>query len=183
MRYRFTVDQYNRLGTAGILPFAGRTELIEGDIFKTPRISSRRSSVRGNLASSLIRSLTDRQGIVSVHNPLELSESSEPEPDVAVLHWRADYYRSHHPYARDVHLLIEVSDITVEWDHEVKLPLYARAHVPEVWIVDLTRDIVEVYREPVKDAYTDLRTVARGESVSPSAFPSLVFAVNDVLGG
>jgi Uma2 family endonuclease len=117
-----------------------------------------------------------------IQSPFELSNRSEPEPDVMVLRPRDDHYAEHHPYPSDVYLLIEVSDSTVVWDRTVKLPLYSRESVPEVWIADLTADVIEVYRQPSRGGYTDVRHASRGESISPIALPNLTLAVSDILG-
>ena len=181
-RYSFTVDEYNRMGAAGIFPDGVRTELIEGEIVEMAPIGSHHASVVLRMARLFIRALTDEQAIVSIQNPFHLSDRSEPEPDIMVLAPRSDDYAEQHPNPQDVRLLIEVSDSTIEWDRGVKLPLYARGGVREVWIVDLNADAIQVCREPNAGGYSEVRIASRGESLAPIAFPNLAIAVNDILG-
>ena len=102
--------------------------------------------------------------------------------DVALVRYRADRYRTGHPRAADTLLVIEVADTSVESDRQRKIPLYARAGIPEAWLVNLPEDAIEIYREPTAGAYTTLRTARRGETVSPLAFPGLMLRVDDILG-
>src|SRR5437763_5948302 len=124
----FTVDEYNRMGKAGILTEDDRVELIEGEIIQMPPIGSRHASCVGYLTSELAFALRGR-AILYVQNPFELSSHSEPEPDLSVLRLRDDRYVRHLPTADDVLLIIEVSDTTLAFDQRVKLPLYAREGV------------------------------------------------------
>jgi Uma2 family endonuclease len=180
-RYSFTVDEYNRMGAAGIFPDGVRTELIEGEIVEMAPIGSYHSTVVARLARFFARALTDEQAITISQSPLELSTRSELEPDVLVLAPRSDEYVEHHPYPQEVRLLIEVSDTSIRLDRDIKLPLYAREGVQEVWIVDLTAEVIHVYREPAQGSYSFVRLASRSESLSPAAFPDLTLAVNDVL--
>ncbi len=180
-RYSFTVDEYNRMGAAGIFPDGVRTELIEGEIVEMAPIGSYHSTVVARLARFFARALTDEQAFITSQSPFELSTRSEPEPDVLVLAPRSDEYVEHHPYPREVRLLIEVSDSSIHLDRDIKLPLYAREGVQEVWIVDLAAAVIHVYREPAQGSYSRVREASRGESLSPAAFPNLSLVVNDIL--
>ena len=180
-RYSFTVDEYNRMGAAGIFPDGVRTELIEGEIVEMAPMGSYHAGVVARLARFFARALTDEQAIVMSQSPFELSNRSEPEPDIMVLAPRSDEYTEQNPNTRDVRLLIEVSNSSLQWDRDIKLPLYAREGVQEVWIVDLSAGAIHVYREPAQGAYSHVHMASRTETVSPSAFPSLALAVNDIL--
>ena len=121
--------------------------------------------------------------LVSVQNPLLLrTEDSEPQPDVALLRPRPDFYTHSHPEAPDVYLVIEVADTSVVADREVKFPIYARAGVPEVWLLDVATQRLEAHRHPTPAGYQDIRSLQRGESVAPQAFPQLVLTVDALLG-
>jgi Uma2 family endonuclease len=181
-RYSFTVDEYNRMGAAGIYPDGVRTELIEGEIVEMAPIGRHHLSVVIALSELFFEALSPRRATISIQGPLELSDRSEPEPDVLILARRSDHYRAHIPTTKDVHLLIEVSDTSIQWDRDAKLPLYAREGVPEVWIVDLTTDTVEVYREPHQGNYSQVRIASRGDLLSPAAFPDFSLSVDDILG-
>jgi Uma2 family endonuclease len=177
---RFTVDEYYRMVEAGILGSGERVELIEGEIVQMAAIGSRHAGCVNRLNRFLVGSLGD-QALVTVQNPVRLSDLSEPEPDIAVVRPRADDYAGAHPGPGDVLLLVEVADATTAFDREVKARLYARAKVPEYWLVDLPEDEIEVYREPVGGSYEDLSRQGRGDVLRPVSFPELDVPVAEVL--
>ena len=117
-----------------------------------------------------------------VQNPVTIGRHSEPQPDLLVLKPRADFYAARHPGPSDVLLLIEVTDSTGSYDRTTKLPLYARAGIVEAWVVDLRRDVIEVYRGPTLRAYRTRREVGRGRSVAPVVTPRMTVAVAAVVG-
>ncbi|MCA1567564.1 MAG: Uma2 family endonuclease [Acidobacteria bacterium] len=179
-RRTFSVDDYYRMVEVGLLAEGERVELIEGQVIKMSPIGSRHAACVTRLNMLFTRSV-GRQAIVSVQNPVRLDEYNEPEPDVAVLGARADFYAAAHPTPPDVLLLVEVADTSVEYDRQVKVPLYARAGIAEVWLVDLTSDAVEIYAQPGEGAYLTTRRAARGESVA-SGLAGLSVLVDEVLG-
>ena len=120
--------------------------------------------------------------MVRVQGPVRLEEDSEPQPDLLLLRSRADFYASAHPGPEDVILLVEVFDTSTEYDREVKLPLYARYQIAEVWLVGLDAGAVEVYRAPTAQGYQQISQADRGQSISPVAFPQMEFAVEDIIG-
>lgn len=181
-RYRFTVEEYHRMGEVGILPEDSRIELIAGDIVVREPIGSYHAGTVNRL-THLWTSILGERAVVQVQNPIELAEEdTEVQPDVTLLQPRADFYTRRHPVATDVLLLIEVADTTLARDRRVKIPLYARAGIREVWLVDLSGDRVEVNRDPAAGMYTHVRALQRGESVVPEAFPDLTIAIADLLG-
>jgi Uma2 family endonuclease len=107
---------------------------------------------------------------------------SELQPDVTLLRARADFYAGGHPGAADVLLLIEVSDATWRLDRQVKIPLYARAGIGEVWLVDLNGQRIEMFREPSGGVYHDVTRHERGAGLAPLAFPDVALVVDDLLG-
>jgi Uma2 family endonuclease len=119
---------------------------------------------------------------MSVQDPIVLDDLSEPEPDVALLKPRPDFYAQGHPRPSDVLLLIEVSDTTLRFDRRIKSPLYARAGIEELWVVNLQDAEIEVHAHPSGDAYQLVRRVGRGETVNSENVPGLALEVNDVLG-
>ncbi|MDR7554009.1 MAG: Uma2 family endonuclease [Armatimonadota bacterium] len=177
-RRRFTVDEYERMALAGILSEDDRVELIEGEIVEMTPIGSRHADVVTRLTMLLARAVGDR-ALVSVQNPVRLDRYSEPQPDLTVL--RPGSYAARHPEPSDVLLLIEVADATGRYDRGVKLPLYARAGVPEVWIVDLQAHAVEQYRAPAPDGYREVTRHRPGDRLAPEALPDLVVSVEAVL--
>jgi Uma2 family endonuclease len=127
------------------------------------------------------RSLGDRV-VVSIQNAVRINRYNEPQPDVVLIRPREGFYGTRHPRPEDVVLLIEVSDTTLHYDRTVKLPIYARNAISEVWIVDLDNDVIHVHRQPIAGSYAMIETKRRGESISPHAFPSFAIGVDDLLG-
>ena len=182
IRRCFTVGEYHRMGEVGILSDDSRTELINGDVVVCEPVGSYHAGAVNRL-THLWTSLLGERVVVQVQNPVELTdEDTEVQPDVALLRPRADFYATSRPVAADVLLLIEVADTSLTRDRRVKVPLYARAGIREVWLVDLTTGRVEIYRDPEAAAYRHLRALVHGESISPEAFPDLTVAITDVLG-
>ena len=181
-RHRFTVEEYHRMGEAGILPEDNRLELIHGDIVVREPIGAYHAGTVVRLNRLFTTRLGDR-AIVSIQNPVQFAqEDTELQPDVTLLRPRDDFYTSRHPEAPDVLLLIEVADTTLRLDRRVKIPLYARVGVQEVWLLDLTTQRLEVCREPLGDRYGSVRILGRGQRVSPDAFPDVFVNVADLVG-
>ena len=178
---RFNVEEYYRMGKAGIIGPDERVELIEGAIIQMSPIGSRHASAVTRTARWFDRRVGDR-AIVRTQNPVRLSSHSEPEPDVALVGPRADDYSAAHPGPADVLLIIEVADTTLAYDQNTKLPLYAAAGIPEVWIAHLQRDQITAYRNPVSGAYQETVTFGRDGSLAPLPFPDLVIRGADILG-
>lgn len=152
--HRLTVEDYHRMGETGILGPDLRTELIDGEIIEMPPIGHPHAGTVNFLADRLRDRVHDR-AIVAVQNPIGLDGRSEPLPDIALLRLRPDYYRNGHPGPTDVLLVIEVADSSLRYDREFKLPRYARADIPEVWLVDLGGRQLSVHRSPGPNGYAD----------------------------
>jgi len=152
LRRRFTVDDYHRMVEAGILSDDDRVELIDGEIIEMVAIGSRHAACVDRLARLCSAGVRNR-AIVRVQNPILLSEHSEPQPDLALLRPRRDFYAAGHPGPQDILLVVEVADTSAETDREIKLPLYARAGIPEVWVVALAETHVEAHRKPSPGGY------------------------------
>jgi Uma2 family endonuclease len=180
-RRLFTVDEYYKMAEAGILGEDDRVELVEGEIVQMPPIGSPHGGTVAFLTSFFGSRLGGR-AIVNPQNPVRLADYSEPQPDIALLRPRPDFYRASHPSPGDVSLVVEVGDSTIAYDRQVKVLLYARAGIPEVWLVDLQAERVEVYRQPAAQGYVDIRILGRGGSLSPAAFPDVTVRVDEVLG-
>jgi Uma2 family endonuclease len=179
-RYRFTVDEYHRMGQAGIL--GEDVELIGGTLVVREPVGSRHAGTVNRL-SYLWFSRVGTRAVVQAQNPVEFPEQrSEPQPDIAVLRPRGDFYAAAHPRAEDVLLVIEVADSALRLDRRVKIPLYARAGIPEAWLVDLAADRVHVYRAPSAAGYREVVTLHRGARLAPLAFADVSLTVDDLLG-
>jgi len=180
-RRLFTTDEFHQMAAAGILAEDDRVELIEGEIVRMSPIGTRHASCIDRLTSLFARRLGTR-AIVRVQNPIVLSRRTEPQPDLSILRSREDFYAERHPRPTDVLLVVEVVDTSEEYDRETKLPLYARAGIPEVWMVDVVQGTVEVFRRPALRVYHERRELRRGQRVSPGAFPRTAFRVGEILG-
>lgn len=161
-RHRLTLDEFLRMGEAGILGEDARVELIEGDLIDMAPIGSRHAAVVGRLTHLLVQAAGDR-AIVWVQNPISIDEHSMPQPDIALLKPRADSYSSAHPRPEEVLLIIEVAETTLAYDVKVKLPLYARAGIPEFWVIDIEHARITRYSDPRNDAYTRTEPISLAE--------------------
>jgi len=170
-RRRWTVAEYHRMDELGLLGKEERVELIEGDIVTMAPIGSEHAGRLNYLVSVLGHDLYGK-AVIAPQNPVMLSDSSEPQPDVAVLRWRDDYYRQHHPRPADVLLIVEVSDSTAKTDRRIKAPLYAHYGIPEYWLVDLPEQRLEIYRAPQENEYRQV-TKHRTGKVSLLMFPEV----------
>jgi len=164
-RHRLTVDQYYRMAEAGIFKEDDRVELIEGEIIDMPPIGIDHAYFVNRLTSIFVQNI-GHQANVSSQNPIRLNSRSEPQPDIALLRYREDFYRHTRPSPEDILLLVEVSDTSLRYDMEVKLPLYARHGIPEVWIVDLEHRRIEIFCKPLDDAYLEKHCPARTETIA-----------------
>ena len=180
-KHWITADEYERMGEAGIFPPDSRLKLIEGEVYEISPIGSPHAACVTFLSMFLSRLLGERF-IVLTQNPIRLDDFSEPQPDIALLRWRDDYYRTAHPRPADIVLLVEVADTTLQTDRLVKTPLYAKASIPEVWIVNVGEERVEVYAEPSNDTYQVFRSFQRGEEAQSYSVPKLAVNVSELLG-
>lgn len=168
-------------GSADILPEDSSVELVDGDLIERWPVSSRHAACVGRLTRLLGHSGGDRI-IVWVQNPVEINDYSEPVPDITLLKWRDDFYAHAKPVPDDVLLIVEVSDSTINYDRKIKAPLYARAGVPEMWLVNLPEELIEVYTRPLNGAYQETRLVRRGESITVGSVNGLTIEADAVLG-
>jgi Uma2 family endonuclease len=178
IRRRFTVDEYHRMAEAGILHEDDRVELIGGEIVEMSPIGGRHAACVREINRLLGRQVDDELR-VDVQSPVRLGERGEPQPDLAVI--RARDYGDSLPTPEDVLLLIEVADTSLASDRDVKLPLYARAGIAEVWLVDLNGGAIERHTEPSENGYRLVRRAMPGETLESAALPGLAAPVDVVL--
>lgn len=175
---RFTVDEYIRMSDAGVFGPEERTELVRGEIVQMTPINPPHAGCVTALTSIFGR----RDGAqVRTQLPLDVSADSMPEPDLVVVKRRDDCYKSRHPRPDDVLLLIEVSHLTLRFDLEVRVPLYAEFKVPETWVVDLENRCVRVFRDPAPDGYHTMLTFTPGQTLTAVRLPDLELPVDRVL--
>lgn len=180
LKHRITVHDYHRMGEAGVLAPDARTELIEGEILDMAPIGSRHASVVNRLTSLFVPAVGAR-AIVQVQGPVRLGDLSEPEPDIALLRPREDYYRDALPGAQDVLLLVEVADTTQRFDRRVKVPLYSHHGVPEVWVIDLENALVHFHRRPGGGTYADISATERPGFAPVAALPGVAIDLSGTL--
>ncbi len=162
----FNIDEYHLMTQSGILEEKGH-ELIQGEILSTRRTGSKHAaSVKGLIR--LFNTINQEAYILGIQDPLHLGENNEPQPDVMILHFQADLYSSQHPQPKDVVLLIEVSDSTLEYDRNTKRDLYAQFGIPEYWVVNVDEKQVEQYQEPSGQTYKSLKIYEFGDSIRPN---------------
>lgn len=181
LRRRFTVTDYHKMIDAGIFQEDDRVELIEGEIQNVSPVDAVHAANVNRLNRFLTRSI-DEQAIVSVQNPLALNDYSEPQPDLALLRWRDDFYEEHLPRPGDALLVIEVANISATADQTAKLPRYAAAGIPEVWIVNIKQRVIEQYTQPVGDAYVNRKIIRRGMIATTCLAPGLELPVDRIFG-
>ncbi len=179
LRRKFTVEEYHRMHAAGILTEDDRVELLEGEIFVMAPISSRHAACVNKLAC-VFQEKVGNKAIVSVQNPIRIGEHSEPQPDIALLKPRPDFYFSQLPGHEDVLLLVEVAETSVSYDRDLKIPLYSRAGIPEVWLVDLEGRTVTVFTDPAAQGYGEQRVFRGKEILSSKVFPDLRLTAQEI---
>ena len=179
---RFTVDEVERMLQAGILDEDDRVELLDGQLVEMSPTNPPHASCVKRLVQLFASLSTSRQATLSIQDPIVLNPHQAPQPDVALLRYRADGYRTQNPGPADTLLVIEVADTSVESDRERKVPLYAKAGVHEAWLVHLPGDVLDVFRKPNAGAYEEVWALRRGETIRPVAFPTLGLPVNEILG-
>lgn len=177
-RHRFTVEEYRRLGEIGFFAEDDRVELIRGEIIDMNPIGVAHMNAVTALNRLLSRFAYGHGMDISVQNPVRLDEGSEPEPDIALI---ASGPRTEIPSPKETSLVIEVSDTTLSYDRDVKLPLYAESGVPEAWIVDLGGKKIEVHSEPSPEGYRATRVFAAGEEARSATLEDLSVSVDGVL--
>lgn len=164
------------MGEVGILGEDDRVELLEGEIVEMVPIGPPHSGRVNRLNRLFVTALGDRV-VVSVQNPVRLSDFSEPQPDLLLLRPERDFYISRHPRPDDVLLVVEVAASSALFDRRVKMPLYLAAGVPQIWLVDLDAQVVEVHRPD--DGPVTLR---ESDPVPIDAFPDVVVTAAEILG-
>ncbi|MGK7881875.1 MAG: Uma2 family endonuclease [Crocosphaera sp.] len=176
---KFNVNEYQKMAETGILTPEDRVELIRGEIIAMSPIG-RKHAAAVNRLTNLFPPLLGNKAIISVQNSIRLDNYSEPQPDIVLLKPRSDFYESKIPEAEDIYLLIEISDSTIKYDQEIKLPLYAESNINELWIINLNNKNLEVYRQPQDKTYLEQQKNVK--SISPLAFPDITLTINDIFG-
>jgi Uma2 family endonuclease len=152
-RHWLTVDDYYRMAEVGILDEDARVELIDGEIIDMAPPGSPHAGTVHYLTEVFVRAAEGR-AIVLAQNPVRLGKYSEPQPDLALLRRRDDFYRERHPQPDDVLLIVEIAASSLRFDRKKKVPLYARHGIAQMWLVDLGGRRLVRYRAPQQGSYT-----------------------------
>lgn len=179
-RYRLSVAQYHAMAETGVLAHA-RVELVEGELIDMAPIGSRHAYVVNQL-TRLLSLAAEGRAVVAVQQPVQLPPRSEPQPDLSLLRGTAARYRNSHPQASGVVLVIEVSDTTLRYDRDIKVPLYARHGIPEVWLIDVNTAQLWCMRQPQQEGYASISRVASGR-IDVAGLPGVGIDVAEVLEG
>ena len=174
------IDEWRKLGEANIFPPDSRIELIEGEIFEMAPIGSNHAGHLKSINKFFTKLVPDNL-FTSVQDPLQLGDLSEPEPDFMLLKPDVDGYKTRHPIADDVLLLIEIADSSLNFDQNQKLRLYAMHNIPEYWLLNLIDNCLEVYRKPKGEVFAEKTTLYVGDSVTLSILPDISIQVADIL--
>ena len=164
-----STEAYHLMIEAGILTEDDKVELLNGEIIDMSPIGDLHSGTVNWLSNYLSQILAGK-AVISTQNPVVLGDHSEPEPDIVVCRFEPDFYRKGKPTAKDVHLIIEVSDSTLAKDRELKLPIYAENGVPEYWIINLQDSQVEIHSQPEGKIYRKREIKIPGDRLSIPGF-------------
>ena len=179
IKRRFTISEYHQMAEVGILTPSDRVELINGEIISMSPIGKRHAACVNRLNQLFYQKLGDRI-LISVQNPILLNNLPEPQPDITLLQPRSDFYASGHPQPVDIFLIVEVADSSINYDQEVKIPLYSASGITEVWLVDLNQNILQVYQQPTATGYQMIQSFQPEDSLSPLAFPEINVRVDEI---
>ncbi len=162
-----------------------KIELMDGRIIEMSPIYSPHVTTVALVAEALCTAFSNEYH-VREQSPLDVDESNDPLPDLAVVKGKIRDFKDHHP--NEAALIVEVSDSTLRYDQRKKASLYARQGIQDYWIVNLKQRQIEVHRIPVEDSsaafwhsYADVQIYTEETSLSPLAQPNSVIAVADLL--
>ena len=180
-RRPITVEMYHVMAENGAFEPDDRVELIGGELFDMSPIGNLHARCVKFLAKYLIRSLGDRF-VVGVQDPIVLGDDSEPQPDLSILQYRVDFYKDATPADKNVVIVIEVAESSVDFDRTVKFGRYAAAGIPEAWLIDLVAERVEIHSQPTTNGYGLVKMCHRGDNAASQTIPSIDLSVDDILG-
>ena len=177
---RFCVDDFHKMMEIGVLIEESGWEIIDGKIIDKIKISSKNAGTVTKI-NKVLANLVGHQVLISIRSPIHIDDYNEPEPDIALLKPREDFYAESHPLPPDVLLLIEVSDSTLGFDREIKRTLYAEAGILEFWLVNLTENTIECYSSPKNGSYRLVKIVGAGEIAASVTIENLTLEVDEIL--
>jgi Uma2 family endonuclease len=177
--HKFTTKQYQLMYETGVFAVSDRHELISGEIREMSPIGIKHAACVARTTRYFQIKLGDR-AFVWTQNPIIVNNHSQPQPDLAILKWRDDFYANALPTPDDILLIIEVADSTIAYDRDVKMPLYAANGIPEMWLFDVNQQIIEGYSQPSASGYKRIQRYGQGDTLSINAFPEVIFNWEDL---
>jgi Uma2 family endonuclease len=177
--HRFTVDDFHLMARVGMFPPDARVELLEGQIYNMSPIGPFHGGVSDILAEYFWET-SKKRWIVRAQNPIHLGADSEPQPDIVLARPVRHRYKIRHPSPEDIFLVIEISQTSLTYDVGHKLSRYAQAGIPEVWIVDLNEEVLQIFRKPVDNTYTESLERRAGQFATPESFPDVSVDVGEL---
>ncbi|MFQ3632174.1 Uma2 family endonuclease [Roseiflexus sp.] len=180
-RRQFTVNDYHRMRETGILTEDDRVELIDGEVRLMSPVGPFHAAIVKRL-NALLSTKTGEQAIISIQDPIQLDDHTEPEPDIAILRFDDTWYAQRHPTPADIFFVIEVADTSLEYDRDEKLPRYAASGIQEAWLIDIEAETVAQYTQPAHNIYTLKQTFKRGELIRSATFPAITLPVDHIFG-
>ena len=175
-KHPLTVTDFARMAEVGILGEDDKIELIEGELIDMAPMGPGHLGAVAWLTKTLVGAAADK-ALVSVQSSILLSDRSQPQPDLVLLKARADYYRHALPIPADILLLIEVVDTSIQYDRDIKLPLYSKSGIPEVWLVNLKDQAIEIHQEPGVKGYRRTLRPDDDKVISPILFPDFRLSI------
>jgi len=177
---RWTVDEYHRMIAAGILNSSDRVELLDGHIIEMVPQQPPHASTTSSFGNDFVM-LFAGKAWVRQQLPITVAPNSEPEPDIAVVKIDSKRYRDRHPTPEDVYLLVEVADSILSCDRDRKVQIYAKANIPEYWIIDVNQRQVLVFRQSVGETYQMQQVLGVADAITPLSFPEITVQLAELL--
>ena len=177
---KFTVDEFVRMAEAGIFDPDNRLELIDGVIVEMAP-TGRPHGRRTHRVARMFGRIVPEDVEVSVQSAIRLNDQTGPEPDIALLTPEASLDEENIPGPEDILLIVEVSASTLRTDRVNKALRYAQSGIPELWILVVADDEVEVCRQPTPDGYADVRRYRRGDTLTIQALPDVRLKVDELI--
>lgn len=177
--HKFTVQQYHLMHEAGVFAEGDRLELINGEIRVMSPID-RKHAVCVEKTARAFQIKLGNQAFIWTQNPILLSNYFQPQPDLAILKWRDDFYAEALPTPDDILLIIEVADSTIAYDRDIKSSLYAANGIPEMWLFDVNKKVVEGYSQPSASGYKRMQRYERNDTLAMIALPDIVFSWEEI---
>ena len=180
-RRKFTIDEYHNFIETGVFKPEERIELWEGEFVEMSPIGKRHAGIVAAL-TAYFNHLLYQTAVVWAQNPIILNDFSEPQPDLALLRRREDFYRDENATAKDVLIVMEIADTTLKYDRDVKFPRYAASGIEEAWLIDLENDRVEIHSQPTEFGYSLVKILHRRQTAESTVLPQIKISVGEILG-